>query len=104
MPLYWWSRQALLSPNCTSAENQTLGLGSAWSAMDHRSFSAARNNAEAFIPRAREIRSMFLREMFVSPRSTAPMKVRCTPQWSANDSCEYPSLFRRRRTAFPSRA
>ncbi len=44
------------------------------------------------IPSASAMASMFLRQMFLSPRSTEPIYVRCTPTTSANDSWLKPSL------------
>jgi len=53
------------------------------------------------IPSAWAIRTRLLKLRFRSPRSTAPIHVRCRPVASANASWEYPWRFRSCRTRCP---
>ncbi len=52
--------------------------------------------------KAEQIAWRFLRERFLSPRSTEPMYVRWRPDAAAKASCDMPAVSRRARTAFPT--
>src|SRR5271166_4908630 len=64
-------------------------------------FSTPGSNCASVIPSAFEIFARFWKLTFDSPLSIVPIKVRCTPQRSANASWEYPCFARSSRIRWP---
>lgn len=64
-------------------------------------FSTPDSNCASVIPSAFETFARFWKLTLDSPLSIVPMKVRCTPQRSANASWEYPCFARSSRIRWP---
>lgn len=64
--------------------------------------SSPESSFDMVVPKPWAMWRRLLRVKFCSPRSTEPMKLRCSPRASANDSWVYPFLMRNFRMRRPS--